>query len=341
MRYPEFLLPGGRIGFVAPSFGCATEPYKTRYEAALKLFRGLGYRTVEGPCCRRADGCGKSSSPENCAAELNAFFKEDRCDVIFSCGGGETMCEDLPFVDFEGIRAAAPKWYMGYSDNTNLILPLVTMCDTAAVYGPHAPDFGMNPWHEAVTDAFMTVCGTVSAVSNYDGWERTSSREEVPLAPYAVTEPFRMIPAGTAKLCGEFSGRLIGGCLDCLVTLCGTKFDAVKAFSEKYAEDGIIWVLEACDLNPMGIRRALWQLENAGWFQHVSGFLIGRPLNYDMEMLGMNRLNAVTGILDKYGVPVLMDLDVGHLSPSMPLVMGSLARVMTEGNSITVEEKFV
>ena len=29
MRYPEFLSEGGTIGFVAPSFGCATEPYIT------------------------------------------------------------------------------------------------------------------------------------------------------------------------------------------------------------------------------------------------------------------------------------------------------------------------
>lgn len=32
MRYPEFLAEGGIIGFVAPSFGCATEPYKQHSE---------------------------------------------------------------------------------------------------------------------------------------------------------------------------------------------------------------------------------------------------------------------------------------------------------------------
>lgn len=341
MRYPDFLQPGGRIGFVAPSFSCVTEPYKTRFESALKLFRGLGYRTVLGPCCSKNDGCGKSSSPENCGAELNTFFTEDVCDVIVSCGGGETMCEDLPFVDFAAIKNSTPKWFMGYSDNTNLILPLVTLCDTAAIYGPHAADFGMDPWHESITDAFITLCGTNRTVSNYDRWEKASLPEEDPLAPYAVTEPFKMVTAGTAGLCCEFSGRLLGGCLDCLVTLCGTRFDAVKGFCEEYAHDGIIWVLEACDLNPMGIRRALWQLENAGWFEHITGFLIGRPYNYDSELLGMNRLNAVTGILEKYDVPILMDLDIGHLSPSMPLVMGSVARVRTEANSITVDQQFI
>ena len=51
-------------------------------------------------------------------------------------------------------------------------------------------------------------------------------------------------------------GRLIGGCMDVLTLFLGTEFDGVKAFAEKYQKDGILWFLEACDLNPMGIRRA-------------------------------------------------------------------------------------
>lgn len=69
----------------------------------------------------------------------------------------------------------------------------------------------------------------------------------------------------------QIEGRLLGGCLDSLATLCGTKFDQVKQFNETYKEDGVVWFLEACDLNVMGIRRALWQLDEAGWFQNTKG----------------------------------------------------------------------
>lgn len=55
------------------------------------------------------------------------------------------MCEVLDYVDFDRIRKAEPKWYMGYSDNTNLVFLLTTLCDTAAVYGPCAGSFGMDP----------------------------------------------------------------------------------------------------------------------------------------------------------------------------------------------------
>ena len=38
MRYPKNLSEHGTIGFVAPSFGCATEPYHTAFLNAQKKF---------------------------------------------------------------------------------------------------------------------------------------------------------------------------------------------------------------------------------------------------------------------------------------------------------------
>ncbi len=81
--------------------------------------------------------------------------------------------------------------------------------------------------------------------------------------------------------------------MDCLVNLLGTRFDKTQDFLEKYKEDGIIWFLEACDLNVFAIRRAMWQMEEAGWFQYVKGFLIGRPLCFGQEMMGLDQYQAV------------------------------------------------
>ncbi len=341
MRYPEFLQKNGRIGFIAPSFGCTTEPYRTCFKESLRRFRSRGYKTVLGPNCFRDDGVGKSSSPENCAAEINDFFMNDRCDVIISCGGGETMCEDLSFVDFEGIKTAKPKWYMGFSDNTNLTFTLPVLCDTAAIYGPCAPAFSMRPWHPSLSDALGILKGKSFTVSSYDGWEIDSFKdEENPFLPYNITEAPCMktfnAPGGAA-----FSGRLLGGCLDSLSILAGTAFDKVREFEERYAEDGIIWFLESCDLNPMSIRRSLWQLANAGWFDTAKGFIIGRPYHFYEEMLGMDRVNAVTGILEKYNVPIVMDTDLGHLPPAMPLISGACADVYEEHGKLVVAMKLV
>ena len=340
MRYPEFLAPGGRIGFIAPSFGCSIEPYVSAFGAALERFRGRGYQTVLGPNCYEDKGLGKSNTPEACGAEVNDFFLNDRADVILSCGGGETMCEDLPFADFEKIALAKPHWYMGYSDNTNLTFTLPTLCDTAAVYGPCAPSFGMQPLHPAVEDAFAVLTGDKAVFTNYEGWEKESLKdEEHPFAPYNITEPYGMTVLGGGG--AHFSGRLIGGCLDCLVNLCGTRFDRAAAFAERYMEDGIVWFLEACDLSAMGVRRALWQLREAGWFKYASGFILGRPYHFGEDFMGMSFDDAAREILGGLGVPVLLNADLGHLPPMMPLVAGALAKVDAQDSRMKLQTLFV
>ena len=53
------------------------------------------------------------------------------------------MCETLDYVDFEKIMQAKPKWYMGFSDNTNFTFLLTTICDVASIYAPCAASFGL------------------------------------------------------------------------------------------------------------------------------------------------------------------------------------------------------
>lgn len=336
MRYPAFLPPNGTIGFVAPSFGCATEPYKSAFLNAQEKWKEEGYQFQIGPNCYVEQGIGISNTPEKCGEELQDFYRSKENDCLISCGGGELMCEVLDHVDFERMKQAVPKWYMGYSDNTNMTFLLATLCDVASIYGPCAAAFGMEPWHPALQDAMNLLTGKKLELQGYDKWEKESLKdEENPYAPYQVTEPsaIRKFPDRTL----DFSGRLLGGCMDCLVNLLGTKYDKVCDFTERYQDDGILWFLEACDLNVMGIRRAMWQMEHAGWFKHCKGFLIGRPLCHGQEMMGLDQYQAVYEVVKEYDVPVLMDLDIGHIPPMMPLICGSFARIHAEGNRYTVK----
>ena len=371
MRYPAFLRENGTIGFVAPSFGCATEPYKSRFLYAQKKWKEQGYQLQLGPNCYVEEGVGISNVPQKCGEELTDYYCDKNNDCLISCGGGELMCEILDYVDFERIGKAAPKWYLGYSDNTNFTFLLTTLCDTASIYGPCASSFAMEPMHPALEDAMLLLQGKKLTMQGYDKWEKESPEEEEenPCASYNLTETSVIkfyMPDGRTNVeslkkaavryaCKsdavkmqavtneagteiDFSGRLLGGCMDCLVNLLGTRYDQVTAFTERYKEDGIIWFLEACDLNLMGIRRAMWQMEHAGWFRHCKGFLIGRPrIGMGMEEFGIDEYQAVCEMLYPYQVPVLMDLDIGHLPPSMPLLCGSMARVVSDGTTYRVE----
>ena len=216
---------------------------------------------------------------------------------------------------------------------------------SAAVYGPCAGTFGMEPWHESLFDTMEVLTGKRTKLHSYPFWEKDDLKDEGnPYVPYNTTEPLNLVlytGAENPDVSLKMEGRLVGGCVDCLVNLLGTQFDYVNQFNEKYKEDGIIWFLECCDLNVMGIRRAMWQMKNAGWFQHVKGFLIGRPCCIGEEMMGLDHYRAVTDILKDFEVPIIMDMDIGHRPPMMPLVCGSMAEVCVKGNDVTIDMKYI
>lgn len=406
MRYPQFLKNGGVIGFVAPSFGCNMDPHKSKFDHARELFKERGYGEKLGPNCYLGEGIGISSTPEKCAEELMEAYLDPESDILIACAGGELMCEVISRMDFRTIREARPKWYLGYSDNTNMIFLLATLCDVAAVYGPNGASFGLEPWHTSMEDTLGILKGSLKEVHGYEKWEREGlAGEENPLAPWNLQEervlrlwvPWERSAEANAETAGSFDafesggagdvsqsvkrevyslaegggrnfesdreediresgrliedarrfhgslrmrGRMIGGCMDCLVNLTGTRFDKVWEFQERYAEDGFLWFLESCDLNVFAIRRAMWQMEEAGWFRYVKGFLIGRPLCYGQEMMGLDAYEAVLAVARKYRVPVVMDADLGHLPPAMPIVSGSIGTVEVIGNDIRIEYEY-
>ena len=82
---------------------------------------------------------------------------------------------------------------------------------------------------------------------------------------------------------------------------------------------------------------SLWHMKQAGWFENTKGFLIGRPLQFGQEMMGLDQYEAVMGIVREYHVPVIMDVSIGHLPPSMPVICGSLAEAVVHENKLTLE----
>ena len=336
MRYPKSLPENGTLGFIAPSFACTQEPYRSGFLHALPALGQSGFQEKLGPNCWSDCGIGVSNTPEACGAEVNQFFTDPQVDAIISCGGGELMCTVMDHVDFDLLKKAPPKWFMGFSDNTNLTFLLATLCDTASIYGPNISAFGMEPWHPVLNDAMGLLMGTQDTVQSYGMWESESLKdEENPCVPYNVTEPSVLVPwpedAGDVSL----SGRLLGGCLDILTLLGGTSFDKVPEFLERYKKDGVLWFFESCDLNVLDITRALWHLDHCGWFGTAKGFVFGRPLHFGEEIMGLDQYRAVTNILGKYNVPILMDADLGHLPPSMPMMVGSFAELKRSGDDLT------
>ncbi|MBQ9909916.1 MAG: LD-carboxypeptidase [Lachnospiraceae bacterium] len=327
MRYGKFLERNGVIAVTAPSYGAGIEPYISRFSSAEGFFRGEGFRVIVGETCHKTDGIGISTDPATCGRELTDFYCSADNDMIISAGGGELMCETIDHVDWDRIRKAPPKWYLGYSDNTNMTFLLPTICDTAAIYGECFSAFGRKPMDAPMRDLVKLLKGETLSVHSYDKWEKPGADPACdPLSAPSCTEDTLISSFNWNGL--PFGGRMIGGCLDILTMYPGTKFDRVKDFIDRYKDDGIVWFLEACDFNVYGIRRALWILKHAGWFENARGFLFGRPLCMGQETFdGLNQYNAVLDVLEDLDVPILMDLDIGHVAPQMPMISGAVGTV--------------
>ena len=360
IRRPGYIKPGDTIGITAPSFGAATEPYSLMLPISEEKIEARGYQIIEGDTARKGDGIGISTDPKVAARELVEFYKREDIDAIISAGGGELMCETISNIDFNEFKDVTPKWFIGYSDNTNFIFPLVTISGIQAIYGPCISGFA-KIWEESEKDSFALLEGSKSS---FDGYRRFIDPEvlgekeakeqkeesrpivytrEIIEAPYEYNADRELVSFecldGTARKAPEkelkMEGVLLGGCLDILVNICGTRFDNVKEFKKENKD--IIWIFEACDLNTMSIRRSLWCLKEAGWLDGAKGFIIGRPAcAWKQAMMGCDQYNAVTDVLKDYNAPIIMDAEIGHIDPQLPVVMGAEAVVTAKGNEFNI-----
>lgn len=337
----NYLKDKGAISLIAPSFGCTTEPYISLLNESIRKFKNLGYKIYEGKNIYLAKDKARSNTPYKCAKEfMDAYLSNSDC--VISVGGGETMIEILPHINFKKIKNADFKFFMGFSDNTNLTYTLTTICDIYTIYGPNFPQFAFYPDFQFLKDSINLLKGEANEIKGYDKWERYVDKEEKinnPLAPYKLKEEkiIKIYPKNLNNI--ELEGILLGGCLDCLKDLCGTRFDNTLNYIEKHKKEGIIWYLESCDLNPLGIKRTLFQLKEAGWFKYVKGFLIGRPLCYKEKIFNMDHYYATKSILKSLKVPIVMDIDLGHFTPSMPIINGCYANVIIKNNNIYIKYK--
>ena len=327
---PKYLKENDSIYLVAPSFGCTTFPYKERLEASILEFKKLGFNVIEGKNIYKGKGIASSNTPRSRAKEIMDAFKSD-ANAIISVGGGEVMIEILEHINFDVIKAN-PKWFVGFSDNTNLTYTITTICDIETIYGANATAF-YNLEYSSL-DTYKLLIGE-KKFKGYKKWQKEEYDIENPLPEYHFDQKTNVISYNFEKE----KGRLIGGCLDCLVSLCGTKFDKTKEYIEKHNKEGIIFFFEACDLSSIGVIRALTQLKYAGWFDNVKAFVVGRSFNYDDESFGISIKDAYLHVLEPLNKPILIDFPIGHLKPTLPLICGAFAEITYQNNNVRVEYK--
>lgn len=337
LRFPRPLRPGDTVAITAPSSGVAAGALP-RLDLVLNHWRARGFTLVEGECLRQEHHDTSAPAPQR-AAELMRFLTDPAIAAVLPPWGGERAIELLPLIDFDQLRALPPKWLLGFSDLSTLQLPLALCAGWASAHGSNLMDLAPSQ-----TDPLVT--GVVDLLAHEGGTpflQQASRQHQVQWIPFETdanaplnqTEPTRW-----RRLDGRddepvtLRGRLIGGCLDTVSRLAGTRFGDVPGFVRAAGDEGALLYLENCEQSPCEMLRSLVSLRLHGWFDGLAGVLLGRSAA--PEVLEAGRLNHAQSARDALAglpCPVLVDVDIGHRQPQFTLVNGALATCRYEAGS--------
>ena len=335
MKYPVYLKQGNIIGVTACSDGKSEEVECIRMNSAKEQFLERGFTIQETPNVRTSVR-GRSAEAQVRAKELMELVENKEVAMILSASGGDYLMEVLPYLDYEKI-AANPKWYQGYSDPTGLLYTITTQCDLATVYGCNYGDFGMRPWHTSLEHNLDLLKGESVLQESFSAYTDGFIEKVTGYEAYREDKPV-IWQSSTGNV--QVSGRMLGGCLDVLLDLVGTRFDKTVSWIEQYKEEGILWYFESFGLDGAQMTRGLWQLKEAGWFQYANGFVFGRPTFFGSD-LGLTYAETVEEMLAPLGKPIIFDADFGHKPPRMAIVNGAVGTVTVKDGKGTLVQKLV
>lgn len=337
MIYPSNLEKGFSIGVTATSSGYDNEIDYKRLDSAISHFDKLGYPVITSPNVRTSYK-GRSSDGKTRAKELVSLIRDPQVRAIIAASGGDYLIEMLPYIDFKEI-GDNPKWIQGYSDTTGLIFTVTTNLDIATIYSYNFGPFGMKNWHHSLRDNVRILEGHDIKQKSFDRYQDGFQERITGLEEFALdkkVEWINVLPGDTSNENDiKLEGRALGGCLDCLLNLVGTRFDKTKEFVQRYKEDGILWFLESYDLDSGAMVRGLWQLKEAGWFENAVGFIFGRPAMYESHG-DISYKEAICSVLNELNLPIILDGDIGHKPPQFSMINGALAKINSSNKKGTI-----
>lgn len=321
------------MGVTSPSSGVAG-PAADRIDFCVTWLREADYDVVVGDMM---DGTGITSGPAAArAAELTAMLCDPTIRCVIPPWGGETAIDLVDLLDWDALAAAEPTWLVGFSDLSTILLPLTTRLGWATLHGDNLAD---TPY--VVPDGLLSWRDLASSPGPHRQRDSGLVADWWPFEEDPEATEWKPIGVGRWKVNGaesvDVTGRLIGGCVEMLTNLAGTPYGDVAAFGREHAADGLIVYLEVGGHDAGTICRNLHGLRLAGWFDHAKAVLIGRTNAPDSEMLSQDE--AVLDAIGRLDLPIVFDLEIGHVPPHLPLVNGALASLTIDENTHEIVQR--
>lgn len=300
LHRPSRLAPGARVAVVAPSGPVPEE----RVQAGLDVLRGWDLDPVVAPHVldRHAEFDYLAGTDADRAADLQAAWCDPTVDAVLCARGGYGVQRMIDLVDWDAMRAAGPKVFVGFSDITVLHEAFATRLGLTTLYGPMAAgvDFIKNARAQEHLKATLFAPETVRTIAS----------------------------GGTALVPGRARGVTLGGCL-CLLAA-----DLGAPHTRRSARGGLL-CLEDVGEETYRLDRYLTQLLRAGWFDGVRGVLLGSW----QECGPYERVRALLADrLGGLGVPVVEEFGFGHCEGALTMPFGVAAELDADAGMLTLDE---
>lgn len=341
IKYPEKLELGDVIGLTAPSQSANLE----KIDKAILNLENLGFKIKETNNVRNEEKYFVSSDGKTRANEFISLWQDKEVKHIISVRGGEFLFDMIPYLhEYSDLlrTTSQVKYVQGYSDTSLLNFYLTTNYNMATMHTENLNDF----WMKKLEKTQINVIDILK--KNYKNNEfiqesfekyQLNEYEEGNYEGYNLTEKVEYKLIGSKKESFNVSGRIIGGCIDVLTQLLGTKFDNTKEFCSQFKE-GMIWYLDSCELSFCELYRRLYQMRLAGWFDNVNCILFGRT--FVKEVVGDFTLEiALNKALGDLEIPVIYDVDIGHVPPQLVMINGTFGTFKFNNKKGKLIQKFI
>lgn len=321
MIYPDFLNKGDAIGITACSAGILGK--LDEYLGGVKNFESQGFKIIETNNVRTLGVV--SGSKEERVKEFEELLVNKDVKLIQIAAGGDFLYDMISLVDY-GLIKDNLKWIAGCSDPTSLLFIITTMLDIATIYTPaNVSGFNQSKMDISLVNYFKIIKGDKVLQVKRDMYELNSDDSK---QGYNLDTENEWINKGVTSV----RGRIIGGCLECIKDVIGTKYDYVNEFISRYKDEGIIWYFDIFSMTSEGVYNTLLQFKNAGWFSNTKCILIGK-VKYPNTFTDCSYEDLIDKAIGD--IPYIYKFDIGHVKPSFTIINGALVKI--DGNNFEME----
>lgn len=289
------LKPGDKVAVIAP----ASKVDLLDVQKGISILTNWGYQVQVGSTVG-ASHYNFADTFENRLQELQYFLDQEDIRCIIAARGGYGVSDLIDHINWTKFLES-PKWIIGFSDLTALLLQ-INKLNIEAIHGPMVKSFSFDEKSNLALFQYL------SGLENIYNWNSKTENKS-----------------------GNAAGQAIGGNLALLTHSIGSKSDI--------SYDNKILFIEDVSEKLYAIDRFLVQLKRAGKLKNLAALVVGDFSDIPQTSIpfGEDIYQIVRRHTSEYNYPVAFDFRFGHEDVNLPIIMGRNYEITVQKDSVTLK----